>query len=236
MGVIISFLLLIACILLELGRLPGISLDCCCGLDIMVNLAGALTFLFIVILPVFIQNFYITKDSFTYQFVIRHKSWRSILLTHIKKAVFFSLANACIFMLIIFIFLFIWNIPLYNWDSYNSLFYIYEGRCLMLNWYEVYLYACACIFVRCMIIQNILLLFSWQFRYRIIGNFIILCIIFDEAVRGDKLICRLIPFNYDIWYNTSARYRMAIQCVIYFCIAALIYKYILSRKEILQCG
>lgn len=234
MSLILSFLILIGSTLLELGSWSNDSLVNYCGLDIMVKLAGPLTFLFIIIFPISIQNHYVTKRSFIYQFVIRRKSWRAILLAQIKKSAIFSFLNTAILILISLLFAYVYGIPLYNWDSYNSLFYIYEGQCLLLNCFQVYLYAIVCIFVRCVILHNILILSSWKFRYKIIGNFIILCIILDEALRGHKFICRLIPFNYNIWCNPDDRFQMVIQCIVYLCVAVFIYSCLISRKEILK--
>lgn len=235
MKVFISIFMFIGFIALELNGVMSEELINGCALDVLVELMNPLSFTFITIIPIIILNHHITEKDFKYQFVIRCRSWVSILQGEMVKIVLASLLMAVFFLMSVIIFSYIEKLPLYNWNSFNSIFFVRTDQRLRLHGFIVYLYSLVCIVVRIIIIQNILLLFMWGCQYKIIGIIFVLCILFDEAIRGDKLICRLISFDYDIWISQFNRVRLLLQITVYFCIGILLFHYFLSRKELLHC-
>lgn len=235
MKVFISIFMFIVFIALELNGVMGGELINGCSLDVLVGLMSPLRFTFITIIPIIMLNHQITEKDFHYQFVIRHKSWISILWKQMIKIVVVSVIMAVLFLIAVILFSYMKKLPLYNWNSFNSIFFVRTDQRLGLYGFSVYLYALICIVVRMIIIQNILLLFMWGCQYKIIGIIFVLCITFDESIRGDKLICRLISFDYDIWISQFNRIRLLLQIAVYVCVGILLYKYFLSRKELLHC-
>lgn len=222
-------------IALELSGVISGELINGCALDVLVGLMNPLSFTFITIIPIIILNHYITEKDFKYQFVLRCRSWISILWGQMIKIVLVSLLMAVLLLMAVIIFSYMKKLPLYNWHSFNSIFFVRTDQRLELYGFTVYLYALICITVRFIIIQNVLLLFMWGCKYKIIGIISVLCILFDEAIRGDKLICRLISFDYNIWISQFNRIRLLLQISVYFFISILLYHFFLSRKELLHC-
>ena len=232
---VISFLILIGMVAVQMKDLRVLSVPGCCVSDVCVGLMSPLSFFMITFIPVIILNQYVTEKDFQYQFVIRSRSWAVILKQQLIRSAIVSVMISIVFIATAVIHSSAYKLPLYNWDSYGSIFFLETGRKLALSAWHVYIYTWVCIVLRCMVIQNILLLFLWGWHYKILGVFVNLCIMFDEAARTDKIMCRLIPFNYDIWCNTEDRLRLILQLAAYVCIFALIYKFILNRKELLRC-
>lgn len=236
MKVFIPIFVFIGFIGLELKGVMSGELINGCALDVLVGLMSPLSFTFIIIIPIILLNRHITERDFQYQSVIRHRSWLSILWEQMIKVVIVSVLMAVFFITTVLLFSYMKRLPLYNWNSLHSIFFIRTGQRLGLDGFTVYLYAFVCIVIRIMIIQNILLLFQWGCQYPIIGIISILCISFDESIRGDRFICRLISFDYHIWISQFDRIRLLLQVSVYFCIGILLYQYFLSRKELLHCG
>lgn len=230
-----AFLILVGMILVQLKEVQVFSVPACCVPDVCVALMGPLSFFMITFLPVVILNQYITEKDFRYQFVIRSVSWRSVLKRQLLRSIIASAMISLVFLAVVAIYCLARKIPLYNWDSYSSIFFLRTNRLLGVSAWNVYIYVLVCIVLRCTILQNILLLFLWGCRYKVLGVLACLCIVFDEVARPDKVICRLIPFNYNIWCRTEDRLRLVIQLAVYVCISAVIYKLILNRKELLRC-
>lgn len=235
MKVVISILVYLGFIALELNGIESGELNHGCALDVLVGLMSPLSFTFMTIVPIIMLNHLITEKDFKYQFVLRCRSWRSILRGQMAKIVLASLLMAVLLLMAVILFSFMKKLPLYNWNSFNSIFFIRTDHRLGLHGFTVYFYSLICIAVRIIIMQNIFLLFMWGCKYKIIGIISVLCISFDEAIRGDRLICRLISFDYDIWMSQFNRMRLLLQMAVYLCIGILLYQWILSRKELLHC-
>lgn len=234
MRIWIAFFILMIHLVVELGD-HSAGNDFRCGADVLVGQLGPLTFLWGVVLPVILLNQQIVKNSFQYQYVIRSGSWKSILLTQLKKITLVSLIFAITYIVCVILYCKLNGLVLFNWDKYDSMFYIYTQQQLKAESTVVYIYATVCIFLRCLVINHILLLFFWGFRHEIVGMLVVICLVFDEAIRGDKWICRLFPFDYRIWCEANERARMVLQFVIYAVGAIVLYRYILLRKELNWC-
>lgn len=233
--VMISFLILAGMMAVQMKDIRILSVPGCCALDVCVVLMAPLSFFMITFVPVIILNQYITEKDSRYQFVIRSRSWALILKQQLIRSVIASVMISVVFMAVVVIYSSVHGIPFYNWDSYASIFFLQTDRRLEPGAGYVCVYALVCLVLRCTIMQNILLLFLWGCHYKILGVFVCLCIMFDEAVRYDKVISRLVPFDYDIWCSPADRLRMVLQLAVYVCVFVLAYKFILNRKELLRC-
>lgn len=235
MKVWIAVFIFLTLIARELFGVREEEIICGCALDVLVGMLRPLPFTLITIVPTIMMSSQITEKDFHYQFSIRHKSWKSILWEQMKKIIVVSVVMAVLFLIAVMLFAYMKKIPLYNWNSFISIFSIRTDKKLELCAFTVYAYAFLCIVVRMILIQNILLLFMWGGQYKIIGIIFVLCITFDEQIRGDRLICRLLSFDYDIWFGQPDRIRVLLQTAVYVCAGILLYKYFLSRKELLHC-
>ena len=233
--IMISFLILIGLLAVQMKGMRAPLAAGCSMPDLCVELMGPLSFLMIVFVPILILNEGITEKSSHYQFVIRSRSWGAVLKEQLIHAALTSLMIAIMIVAVVVVYSLFNKIPFYNWNRYESIFFYKTGMRLERGGWQVALYALVCVAARCMIVQNILMVFWWGFRHKMTGVFVCLCAMFDEAVRNDKIICRLLPFNYDIWCEPSDRRRLVIQLAVYMCVFALIYKYILNRKELMRC-
>ena len=177
----------------------------------------------------------IVKNVFKYQHVIRAGSWKRILISQIKKTTLVSALISVIYIMFVVLYC-KWNgIVLYNWDTSDSLFYIYMQKQLEISGIIVYMYAFICIFLRCVAINHIMLLFLWGCDHEIMGVLTIFCLTFAEAVRGGRWICRLFVFNYSIWCEKEGRLHLIVQSAVYVIAAVTLYRYLLLRKEQVSC-
>lgn len=226
----IAFLVLIIHLIVELGNNDTGNLFMC-GADILIGQLGPFSFLWGVILPVILTHQQIVKYTFKYQHVIRGGSWKALLINQIKKITLISALISIIYILFVILYCKFNGVMLYNWDSCESLFYIYTQKQLGVSGIIVYVYAFVCLFMRCVVINHILLLFLWACNHETIGVLIVLCVTFAEAILGVKWICRLFSFDYHIWCENSERLRVVLQSMAYVVIFVAIYRYLLLRKE-----
>jgi hypothetical protein len=235
MRVFLSVFLFLGFIGVELNevRIGGLSNGC--AMDVLVGLMSPLSFTLIIIIPMILLNHQITEKNLKYQFVLRYRSWGDILRGELIKTVAASVLLAALFIAVVAAFSYTKKLPFYNWDSFDSRFFIHNGQILEVHRFVVFFYAFLCIAMRLILIQNILLLFLWGSQHRMVGMIAVLCITFDEGIRGDKLLCRLLSFDYDIWLSPFARIRLLLQMAGYLCIGVLLFRYFLSRKELLHC-
>lgn len=234
MRYLIGFIILILHLLVEL-RSNDMGNDFMCGADILVSQLGTFSFLWGVIIPVILFHQQIVKYTFKYQHVIRAKSWKTILISQMKKVTLVSVLISIVYILFVILYC-KWNgVVLYNWDACDSLFYIYTQEQLGVSGSIVYVYAFICIFLRCVVINQILLLFLWAYDNEVLGVLTIFCLTFAEAILGLKWICRLFSFDYHIWCENDERLRMVLQSGVYVVAVVIIYRYLLLRKEKVVC-
>ena len=234
MRYLIGFIILILHLLVELRR-NDMGNDFMCGADILVSQLETFSFLWGVIIPVILSHQQITKYTFKYQHVIRVNSWKTILISQIRKITLVSVLISMVYIMFVILYC-KWNgVVLYNWDAYDSLFYIYTQKQLGVSGSIVYVYAFICIFLRCVVINHILLLFLWAFNREILGILMIFCLMFAEAILGLKWICRLFVFDYHIWCENDERFLMVVQFVVYVVVAMMVYRYLLLRKKKALC-
>lgn len=234
MRYLISFIILILHLLVELRR-NDMGNDFMSGADILVSQLGTFSFLWGVIIPVILSHQQIVKYTFKYQHVIRAGSWKTILISQIKKITLISVLISMVYIMFVILYC-KWNgVVLYNWDACDSLFSIYTQKQLGVSGSIVYVYAFICIFLRCIVINHILLLFLWGCDHEVLGVLMIFGLTFAEAILGLKWICRLFSFDYLIWCANDERLRMVVQSVVYVVVAVIIYRYLLLCKEKVLC-
>lgn len=230
MRFVIAFLILMIHLIVELGK-NDMGNNFMCGADILIGQLGPFSFLWGVILPVILTHQQIVKYNFKYQYVIRGSSWKAILTRQIKKITLVSALISMTYILFVILYCKSNGIELYNWDSCDSLFYIYTQQQLEVSGMIVYVYAFVCMFLRCVVINHILLLFLWACDHETVGVLVILCLTFAEAILGVKWICRLFAFDYRIWCENGERLRVVVQSAVYVVVAVTMYRYLLLRKE-----
>lgn len=205
--------------------------------DVCVFLMQPLNYTMIMILPIILTSFRISKFDFIYNFTIRQNSWKQIWKKQIKQIAIMSLVFALFFVICIVIFSLGKKIPLFNWNVKQSFFFWRTEIILNFSAAEIYIYFLVCCFLRNFILQNIILLLEWFGIPRLIGVICIIVISLDEAVRGmDRLVSRLITADYAVWTNSSYRIETVIQTLVYFFMGYILYQIAINRKEIKHCG
>ncbi|MCR5796307.1 MAG: hypothetical protein K6G63_00100 [Eubacterium sp.] len=230
MRYIVGLLILVISLLLDLTRID-VGNEFLCGADVLRNQLGSFSFLWAVIVPLIIVHQKVIEKSFKYQYIIRSNSWWAILKRQLLVLGITSAVISLTYIVFVIVYCKVNGIVLYNWNIYDSMFCLITQKQLNVDGFVIYAYAFLCIFLRCFLINNILLIFNWTFENGILGILIVLAAVFCEAILGIKIICRVFVFNYDIWYKAGERMASVIQSIIYVVIILMTYKYLLSRKE-----